>query len=262
MFSIFHIRQERGFVRHDRRRLGSDSYYFVWVRFGQSHYELRGRTYVCRKNELLLIPAGCPGFELKGDGGIRDLITVQFSPSASEASGLLPLLAAKAPLHWASHMPELVLEKLLLLEEQWTERGPYFSVMCAALLMEVLVIVSREVDEGEKAPSAVQHTERMKRYIDEHYRDKITKVELGAVTGVSPNYAAAIFRKVTGLTISEFVHMKRLKTAQYLLRHSQLTVHDISEQLGYSDPSYFIRTFKRVVGKLPSDLIAERTARE
>jgi len=262
IFTIFRVEQERGMFRHERQRLASDSYSFIWVRFGQSEYMLNGLKYVCHKNELLFIPAGCPSFELRGEGAIRDTITVQFSPSATEISGMLPLLARTSPLHWASHMPELLQEKLMQLAEQWTERGRYFPLMCAALLAEVLVIVNREVDDGAKTPSTIQHAARMKRYIDEHYRDKITKTHLGDAIGVSPNYAAALFRKVTGMTISEFVHQKRLKTAQYLLRHSNLTVHEISEQLGYSDPSYFNRTFKRMTGKLPSEFMTERTERE
>ncbi|MFD0711910.1 helix-turn-helix transcriptional regulator [Paenibacillus sp. GCM10027626] len=262
MFSIFRITEERGVIRQEHRRLSSDSYTFIWVRFGQSEYNFNGIKYSCRRNELLLIPPGCLGFELGGKGRLRELITIQFSPSASEISGMLPILSRRAPLHWASAMPELMLEKLLRLTEQWTEHQSYFTMMCAALLAEVLVLVSREVDEGLKKPSTIQHTDRMKRYIEDHYREKITKQELGAATGISPNYAAAMFRKVTGLTISEYVHLKRMKTAQYLLRHSQLTVQEISEQLGYADPSYFHRTFKRLLGKLPSDLMNERTDRD
>ena len=158
-------------------------------------------------------------------------------------------------------MPELLLEKLLNMVEQWTERDRYFSVMCAALLTELIVTINREVDEGEKAPSSIQHIERMKHYIEDQYRNKITKNELGACIGVSPNYAAALFRKVTGLTISEYVHLRRMKTANYMLRHSQLSVQDISDHLGYSDSSYFSRVFKRLVGKLPSEVSAERTSR-
>ena len=134
--------------------------------------------------------------------------------------------------------------------------------MCSALLTELMVTVSREYDEGEKAPSSIHHIEVMKRYIDDHYRGKITKLELGGCIGVSPNYAASLFRKVTGMTISDYVHRRRMKTALYMLRHSRLTVQDISDHLGYSDPSYFNRIFKRVAGKLPSDIIAERSGRE
>lgn len=187
---------------------------------------------------------------------------VRFSPNGVFTTSSLPILTRTEPLRWVTHMPELLLEKLLVIVEQWTERDRYFTVMCAALLTELIVTINREVDEGEKAPSSIQHIERMKCYIEEQYRGKITKNELGVCIGISPNYAAALFRKVTGLTISEYIHLKRMKTAQYMLQHSKLTVQDISDHLGYSDPSYFNRVFKRIVGKLPSEVSAERTIRE
>lgn len=262
MFSIFHIGEERGILRQDWRRLGNDSYLFLWVRFGRVTLEIAGKPYACGKNELLLVPPGRTMFELCGEGGIRDAIAIRFSPATAEVASQLPLLGSVKPLAWTTRMPELIDEKLLQLTGHWNERGSYYSVLCSAVLAEVLVLISREVDTGAKMPSTVQHAERMKRYIDEHYREKITKLELGRCVGVSPNYAAALFRSVTGLTISDFVHRKRMKTAQYLLRHSQLTVQEISEHLGYNDPSYFNRTFKRTVGRLPSELIAERSQRE
>ncbi|QHW31568.1 helix-turn-helix transcriptional regulator [Paenibacillus rhizovicinus] len=262
MFDIFDIRQERGMLGIEQKSLGSDSLALIWIRFGQTSYRVAGQTMQLRKNDLLLIPSGLPVAELYGAGSIRESVVVRFSPADSATVRLLPILSRRTPLRWVTHMPELLLEKLLYIVEQWTARDRYFSIMCAALLTELMVTVSREYDEGEKAPSSIHHIEVMKRYIDDHYRGKITKIELGACIGVSPNYAASLFRKVTGMTISDYVHRRRMKTAVYMLRHSQLTVQDISEHLGYSDPSYFNRIFKRITAKLPSDVIAERSDRD
>ncbi|MBM7568924.1 helix-turn-helix transcriptional regulator [Paenibacillus sacheonensis] len=262
MFDIFDIRQERGILKNEQSPLGSDSFTLVWIRFGQTTYRLAGQASQLHKNDLLLIPAGVPAAEMRDAGSIRESVVVRFSPADSAAARLLPLLARRAPLRWVTHMPELLLEKLLYIVEQWTARDRYFSVMCGALLTELIVTISREYDEGEKAPSSIHHIEVMKRYIEDHYRGKITKNELGGCIGVSPNYAASLFRSVTGMTISEYVHRRRMKTAVYMLRHSQLTARDISEHLGYSDPSFFNRTFKRIIEQLPSDLIAERSDRE
>lgn len=80
----------------------------------------------------------------------------------------------------------------------------------------------------------------------------MTKETLADVVGRSPNYAATIFRQVTGQTISDYTHGVRVKTAMYMLEESLLTVEDIADFLGYSDVSYFTRTFKRIAGMPPS----------
>ncbi|MNG21412.1 HTH-type transcriptional activator RhaR [compost metagenome] len=80
----------------------------------------------------------------------------------------------------------------------------------------------------------------------------MTKEELGACINRTPNYAASLFRRATGQTISEAVHAARMKTAVYMLTDSLLTVAEISDYLGYRDVSYFQRVFKRTTGRTPS----------
>jgi AraC family transcriptional regulator of arabinose operon len=98
----------------------------------------------------------------------------------------------------------------------------------------------------------------MKAHIQNRYREKITKDDLGNAAGISPSYAAALFKEVTGQTIGEYTHAVRIKTALYLLRHSRLSIADIAESLGYCDASFFHRTFKRLTGLSPSQVMQER----
>lgn len=100
--------------------------------------------------------------------------------------------------------------------------------------------------------------ERMKRYIERHYRERVTKEELGDEINKTPNYAAALFKSMTNQTISQYVHDQRMKRAVYLLTESQLSIQEIAEFLGYRDLSYFYRIFKRITGSPPSDLLHER----
>ena len=119
-------------------------------------------------------------------------------------------------------------------------------------MLEVLVLWSRELERGPLSSGVVRHVDRMKQYIRDQYRLKVTKEELGEHIGKSPNHAATIFRKVTGQTISEYLHGVRIRNAMYLLDESILTVSEIAEFVGYSDVTYFQRLFKRKTGYPPS----------
>jgi AraC family transcriptional regulator of arabinose operon len=144
------------------------------------------------------------------------------------------------------------------IQQQWEERPSYYVMMSQALLMEVLIYINRELDRGVISPERHRYVERMKRYIEQHYREKVTKEELGDEIGKSPNYAAALFKSITNQTISQYVHDQRMKRALYLLTESQLSIQEIAEFLGYRDLSYFYRVFKRLMGSPPSDLLQER----
>jgi AraC-type DNA-binding domain-containing proteins len=69
-----------------------------------------------------------------------------------------------------------------------------------------------------------------------------------------------LFKKITGRTISEYVHAVRVKTALYMLEESRLTVAELAEFLGYSDVSYFSRVFKQTTGVSPSEFIQQKNS--
>jgi two-component system response regulator YesN len=89
-------------------------------------------------------------------------------------------------------------------------------------------------------------------YLKQHYRDNIN---LGDVSGhfyVTPQYLSRRFRKKTGLTFVEYLEDIRLEKAEEYLTSSDTKITDISELVGYLDPNYFSRIFKRKYRLSPS----------
>lgn len=130
--------------------------------------------------------------------------------------------------------------------------------MAQSILTELLIDISREFDRGLIQSEKQRHVEHMKRHVERHYREKITKEVLGEVINRTPNYAASLFKEVTGRTISECVHRQRMKRAVYMLEESRLNAAEIAEFLGYKDVSYFYRMFKKITGDSPSALLKDR----
>jgi len=58
--------------------------------------------------------------------------------------------------------------------------------------------------------------------------------------------------KLTGLSVNEFIKSIRMKSAVKLIRQKELNVSEIAYSVGYSDPKYFSREFKKYYGKTPS----------
>lgn len=225
------------------------------VTYGKCVYWVNGDKQIMEKGELLLIPAGVPYYGKSIPTLTHTQVVIEWSEEAE--AGLSVIDREEA----VKHKPgcyELIQERLKIIQQQWQERPSYYVKMIEALLTEVLIYISRELDRGKIAPDKHLHVERMKSYIDRHYREKITKEELGDAVGITPNYAAALFKSVTGQTISQYVHAQRMKRAAYLLTESQLTIQEIATFLGYQDISYFYRVYKRITGSAPSDLLHER----
>ncbi|MGG2198015.1 helix-turn-helix domain-containing protein [Paenibacillus validus] len=230
---------------------------FILVGYGKCVYWLEGEKVLLEKGDVLLIPAGTSFYGKSIPSLSHEKYVVTFAVS-TETGLALPITAVTHPLHLRSTQADLLLGRIQTMWEEWTEQFPYREAMGHALLLEMLTRLNREWDHGPRSSVKHRQAEAMKAYIKNHYREKVTKDELAAAIGKSPNYAATLFRLTTGQTISDYVHTMRIKTAIYMLRHSQLTVGDIADYLGYCDTSYFHRTFRRLTGASPSVYMKER----
>jgi two-component system response regulator YesN len=70
---------------------------------------------------------------------------------------------------------------------------------------------------------------------------------------VTPSYLSRLFKKETGKTIVEYLTGVRMEKAKELFRDKRLKLYHVSLLVGYTDPSYFAKCFKREVGVSPSD---------
>ena len=74
---------------------------------------------------------------------------------------------------------------------------------------------------------------------------------------VNPSYLSALFKKETGLTLTEYVKRKRINHAVFLLNTSNLQIQTIAQHCGIADVNYFTKMFKKIVGKTPKDYRSE-----
>ncbi|MFE5321576.1 helix-turn-helix domain-containing protein [Paenibacillus sp. NPDC056579] len=65
-------------------------------------------------------------------------------------------------------------------------------------------------------------------------------------------YIGQIFSKYAGLTIRNYIQQLRIQSAKYLLLESLPDIRNIAEQVGYDDPLYFSKIFKKFEGISPT----------
>ncbi len=176
----------------------------------------------------------------------------------NEPATPLSLLRQQQPVHMKPGCYERIHDMLKQLAVQWEERPSYYELMAESLLTQLLVELNREYDRGIISEDRHRLVEQMKRYIQQNYSLRIGKEQLAEVIQRTPNYAATLFKTITGQTISEYTHQERMKRAVYMLTESHLTVAEIAEFLGYSEVSYFYRIFKKTMGVPPTGLMQDR----
>lgn len=81
------------------------------------------------------------------------------------------------------------------------------------------------------------------KYIQKHYKEKVTLQLVASQVFVNAQYFSRIFKKETGVTFTDYVNNLRIKYACKLLETTNYPAYRISSECGFSDPSYFNRVF-------------------
>lgn len=95
--------------------------------------------------------------------------------------------------------------------------------------------------------------EQMKRYIDGHLKEDLSRKTLAGMVFLSEDYISKLFMSTTGVSIPSYVASKRMRKAQEYLQHSSLAVSQIALEVGYSNFSYFSKTFRDYAGCTPNE---------
>ena len=74
---------------------------------------------------------------------------------------------------------------------------------------------------------------------------------MAAALFLSRSRLSTAFREQTGITLNDYVHRVKIGEAKELLADRTKSVSLISDYLGYSSPSHFVRAFRKYTGRTP-----------
>ena len=88
-------------------------------------------------------------------------------------------------------------------------------------------------------------------YLQQNYAERLSRQQMAKAVGVSEDYLGRIFQQELGLRPMEYLNRYRIKEARVLLSQTGASVTDIAVQVGFDDPAYFSRAFRKQVGSSP-----------
>lgn len=91
------------------------------------------------------------------------------------------------------------------------------------------------------------------RYIDSNYTKNINTEQISLLFKISPSYLSKLFRTEMDTTLIKYINSVRLYAACHLLLSTELSIREISEQVGYNHQHYFNRVFQEFYQTTPSD---------
>lgn len=111
-----------------------------------------------------------------------------------------------------------------------------------------------------------RHVQKTLKFIADNLAKRVSLTAAARHVAVSPNYLANLLKKETGKTFVELLTEKRLEKAREVLSYTGLHVAEVAYAVGFDDPDYFCKRFKRDAGCTPLQfrtkhkLIVQRSA--
>lgn len=89
---------------------------------------------------------------------------------------------------------------------------------------------------------------KLEQLIDENFRTLKHPSDYGELMNLAPGYVNSICKDSLGKTLTDLIQERLLLEAKRMLAYSDMNVNEVSEELSFSDPSYFVRWFKKQNG--------------
>lgn len=147
----------------------------------------------------------------------------------------------------------------LQIQKELEERQRQYLVGVRLKLAELLLVLSRyQRRSGYQQENQTSQNWKHKKvgevadYLLSNPETEESLEELAKRFFISKSYLSRIFREVTSFTVNEYKNVSRIKKAQQLLVHSDYSITEISELLGFENLTYFERVFKKYAGATPS----------
>lgn len=135
-------------------------------------------------------------------------------------------------------------------------KGPYHLNIIRLKLIEILYDYNRACEycllgfrKGMNRQYQLTYT--FKQHLEEKFKELKTVQQYAELMGITPKHLTEVIKEETGMTALQVIHERLLLEAQYLLRHSHLTVKECAYELGFDNISYFNRFFKQHLGQSP-----------
>ena len=125
-----------------------------------------------------------------------------------------------------------------------------------ALILEILAEYEKVFEVGDTTSDikANNLSDRFFRLLATNYKTNRSVKFYADKLNLTPKYLSTAIKRVTGRPILDWIHEAILIDAKMLLRTTDMTVQEISEQLNFSSPSAFVQFFKKHTGKTPRSL--------
>lgn len=209
------------------------------------------QTHSLHKRHVIIVPAGAR-VQLALTGSQPSYYDIRFEALLAETpEGRYNLLPLRESVELRVRNTRFVLRSVQEME-QLLSSGDRWQAMKANVRFQEMLIALLEQDERERTADVQRNIQRTVEYMERHLSEAITREQLAAIAGLSPDYYTRIFKQRYGKSPIAYLTEQRMRQAKRKMLQSDESVRSIALSLGFHDEFYFSRRFKAETGAAPT----------
>lgn len=242
------------------RREGAEEYIFLCCTDGCGTVEVDGRAYALNENEAFCIPRLKPHRYWADPEDPWSILWVHFKGDDCELYPLDQCRVCRFTSGGAIRRMEFLFRQLFhTLQSDYTLGNFIYLSQLLSLILAETYARKQDIDDTARLNRTVT---RVIRCMYRHLGENLTLEQMADHAGISKSSLNSAFRICTGHSPMDFyIHLK-MKEACKLLRSGGGYIYEVAHSLGYQDPYYFSRLFKKVVGVSPREYLRSDTMQD
>ena len=223
----------------------------ILVLRGELRYTIEGRAMTMKAGMEFLVPAWVRRVWSVPKGGSCEIAWCEFDESGEkdEWAGFVRRKLTQA---------EVTREKAgfaRLLRSHRAQRSAWTRLQLEAELKLLLVsfLEKAEISPGTSSVAVHPSVKASLRWLNGHFRDRDVLEAMYRQAELTPNYFRERFAEAAQCSPHEYIERLRLRHARYLLHGTSWQLKKIAAEVGYDDPLYFSRLYRRFWKRAPSE---------
>ena len=236
------------------RPKGRKDFQLLYIATGKAHFHFNGKEEIVTAGHMVLYrPKEPQKYEYYGDDQ-TEAYWVHFT--GGNVTNILRSYGFpdnKNIFYCGSHIEYQGIFRNMIYELQMCKEN--YEQMLEMYLKQIFIMLQRSFLSQLKPDNTyvIEEIDKATLYFNEHYSENISIDEYAQNNHVSVSWFIRNFKQYTGFTPMQYILSKRLYNAEILLQNTDYNVTEIAEIIGYDNPLYFSRIFKKAKGISPSE---------
>jgi AraC family transcriptional regulator, arabinose operon regulatory protein len=248
--ALFYI-QETGYLKslksHLSKRSNLPSYLFLTVLSGKGCFTYQGQLFQLQPYDCVLVDCMEVYTHQSDEIFPWELLWVHFNGQSAKEYYQYFTNTNSNIFHPTD--PETYIRLINQLMEIAGEKGSSWEFTASKLITDLLTncILARRLEVSQKRYNTITvKLDSVRDFLDKNYNDKLLLDDIASRFYISKYHLSREFKRVYGMTIVDYLTIKRINHAKEQLRFTNESIENIAAASGYPDASYFNKVFQKI----------------